>query len=347
MSSAATSRSRSAARWPLGCAAPTPSRSCSSATAPSRRGTSTRRSTSRALWKLPLILVCENNGFAEFTPRSAHTIVERVSDVVAPYEIERGHGRRQRRRSPCGTAFGGFLERRARRVGPVPAGVPDAPAARPLRGRPRQVPRGDRRGRVAAAGPDPAAAAPGRRSRAGSARTTAPRPSARPPRSWSGRSRSARESDVPGARAGRRADLRGHDRDRPTSRRSTAPWPRRCAPTSRVFVLGEDVAEGGPYTATAGLAEEFGAERVLQHADLRGARSPAWRSARPSPACGRCWRSCSSTSSRSRSTSSSTRRRRRTSCRAGQLSVPLVLRTQGGGRPARRRRSTPRASRAG
>jgi len=31
----------------------------------------------------------------------------------------------------------------------------------------------------------------------------------------------------------------------------------------RVFVLGEDVAEGGPYTATAGLAEEFGVERVL------------------------------------------------------------------------------------
>jgi acetoin:2,6-dichlorophenolindophenol oxidoreductase subunit beta len=31
----------------------------------------------------------------------------------------------------------------------------------------------------------------------------------------------------------------------------------------RVFVIGEDVAEGGPYTATAGLAEEFGAERVI------------------------------------------------------------------------------------
>jgi pyruvate dehydrogenase E1 component beta subunit len=30
----------------------------------------------------------------------------------------------------------------------------------------------------------------------------------------------------------------------------------------RVFVMGEDVAEGGPYTATSGLAEEFGSARV-------------------------------------------------------------------------------------
>ena len=54
------------------------------------------------LWGLPLILVCENNGFAEFTPRSAHTNVERVSDVVAPYELDPRDGRRQRRRGGAG-----------------------------------------------------------------------------------------------------------------------------------------------------------------------------------------------------------------------------------------------------
>ncbi len=42
-----------------------------------------------SLWELPLIFVCENNGMAEFTPRSAHTKVASVADVVAPYDFER------------------------------------------------------------------------------------------------------------------------------------------------------------------------------------------------------------------------------------------------------------------
>jgi pyruvate/2-oxoglutarate/acetoin dehydrogenase E1 component len=39
----------------------------------------------------------------------------------------------------------------------------------------------------------------------------------------------------------------------------------------RVIVLGEDVAEGGPYQATAGLAEEFGTGRVLNTPISEGA----------------------------------------------------------------------------
>jgi acetoin:2,6-dichlorophenolindophenol oxidoreductase subunit beta len=39
----------------------------------------------------------------------------------------------------------------------------------------------------------------------------------------------------------------------------------------RVIVLGEDVAEGGPFMATAGLAEEFGTNRVLNTPISEGA----------------------------------------------------------------------------
>ena len=42
-----------------------------------------------ALWGLPLIFVCENNGMAEFTSREEHSTIELVSNVVAPYGFER------------------------------------------------------------------------------------------------------------------------------------------------------------------------------------------------------------------------------------------------------------------
>jgi pyruvate dehydrogenase E1 component alpha subunit len=40
-----------------------------------------------SLWKLPVIFVCENNGYAEFTPLSTHTKVERLAQHAKTYAI--------------------------------------------------------------------------------------------------------------------------------------------------------------------------------------------------------------------------------------------------------------------
>ncbi len=40
-----------------------------------------------ALWHLPVLFVCENNGVAEFTTRDEHSTVKFVSSFAAPYEI--------------------------------------------------------------------------------------------------------------------------------------------------------------------------------------------------------------------------------------------------------------------
>lgn len=40
-----------------------------------------------ALWRLPVLFVCENNGVAEFTTREEHSNVKFVSSFAAPYDI--------------------------------------------------------------------------------------------------------------------------------------------------------------------------------------------------------------------------------------------------------------------
>src|SRR5262249_26941979 len=151
------------------------------------------------------------------------------------------------------------------------ARVPDAPPSRPLRGRPAELPRSGRRGRVGAAGPDRTTSRPrpperlARRPRDGRARAGGAR--RRRPR---GRVPACPAVPRPGVGAPARVP-RVNDSETTFLSAVNSALAKAMRADERVIVLGEDVAEGGPYGATAGLAEEFGRTRVLNTPISEGA----------------------------------------------------------------------------
>jgi pyruvate/2-oxoglutarate/acetoin dehydrogenase E1 component/TPP-dependent pyruvate/acetoin dehydrogenase alpha subunit len=224
------------------------------------------------LWGLPLILVCENNGFAEFTPRSAHTNVERVSDVVAPYELERetvdGNDL-----MAVWEAFGRFLEAARKGEGPLlleclthrlsghyvgdPAQYREALADEEwqrrdpiLRFQRAAAEAGwfDQRaaGEVEAQARDEVEAA-----------VEFGRAAAFPPpelaESLVYAPAASAPAEIPATAGGETTFVKAVNATLAEAMRAD----------ESVLVIGEDVAEGGPYTVTAGLAGEFGTERVI------------------------------------------------------------------------------------
>ena len=137
------SRSRSAARWPRGCAASDAVAVVFFGDGAVQAGHFNETVNLAALWQLPL-----DPRLREQRLRGVHAALgahggrarERRRRALRPRARDR---RRQRRRRGVG-GVRALPRLGARGRGPVPARVPDPPPARPLRGRPGQVPRGDR-----------------------------------------------------------------------------------------------------------------------------------------------------------------------------------------------------------
>ena len=92
-----------------------------------------------AVWELPVIFFCENNGYAEFSPAATQHAAS-LERRAAGYGVGYRRRRRQRRRRPRHRSWSDVvLAARAGR-GPVRGRGGHLPLARPLRGRPPALP---------------------------------------------------------------------------------------------------------------------------------------------------------------------------------------------------------------
>ncbi len=241
-----------------------------------------------ALWELPVIFVCENNGFAEFTPRSAHTVVERVSDVVAPYGFERHtvdggdapadlggvraisrRGARRQRARTCSSASPTAVAATTRAT-PRSTAIrsPSRSGDSAIRSRACRLGRWRRAGSTLTRRRRSSPSAAGRRAGRGAVRPREPFPEP---------ALAAELVYAPGAAGAAGAPPPPPSATTETGYGSTfvaainSTLARAMRADRRVIVLGEDVAEGGPYLATAGLADEFGRDRVLNTPISEGA----------------------------------------------------------------------------
>ena len=240
------------------------SRCPSSATAASTREPSTRRSTSRPCERLPVVFVCENNQYAQYTAVGRTTSVDDLSRRAdglrhsRPVTVDGNDASRSSRRPPTP------VERARAGEGPtLSTSTPTASAAtssatprstatkEEVEGRREHDPIPRLEGRLVAEGMHGSADASsrsGRSGRRGGRRGGAVRRGEPVPGAGGARSRGVHRERAPD-------QLRPGDRSRPCRSR--------CASDDRVIVLGEDIGWGGSFGQFRGLLDEFGPERVI------------------------------------------------------------------------------------